>query len=93
MNQIRFEDFLGTLGQAYFMANFNEQQISLVEASKTRQSGANQQVYSKGMIAAFLCDAAILEKSKGKSSIEEIFRMVYQKHRLPTNRRMETKRS
>jgi predicted metalloprotease with PDZ domain len=83
MNRIRFEDFLDTLGTAYYLVNFNEQQTSLIDASKTIQSGTNPQVYSKGMIAAFICDAAILEKSKGRSSIEEIFRRIYQEHHLP----------
>ena len=35
------------------------------------------------MLAAFLCDVAILQKSKGKRSISDIFRQVYQTHRLP----------
>lgn len=86
MNRIRFEDFLDTLAQAHKLANFQEQEMSLVEASRQLPSGANPSVYSKGMIAAFLCDAALLQKSKGKRSISDIFRQIYQKHHLPGER-------
>ena len=82
-NQIRFEDFLDTLGQAYNLDNLQTQKVSLVEASKSQSSGANPQVYARGMIAAFLCDVTLLRASKGKRSIENIFADVYQKHRLP----------
>jgi len=84
-NRIRFEDFLNTLSEAYNLDNLQNQKVSLVEASKTRWSGANNQVYARGMIVAFLCDIALLRGNKGKSSIEEIFREVYQKHRLPAS--------
>ncbi len=83
MNQIRFEDFLDTLAQAYNLDNLQTQKVSLVEASKTRLSGANPQVYARGMIAAFLCDVALLRASKGKRSIADVFLAVYQRHRLP----------
>lgn len=84
MNQIRFEDFLDTLGQAHYLANFSDAKLSLIEISEQNVSGANPKVYSKGMIVAFLCDAAILQKSKAKSSIEDIFREIYKKHNSKT---------
>ncbi|MCA1639385.1 MAG: hypothetical protein LC768_13800 [Acidobacteria bacterium] len=82
-NRIRFEDFLDTLSQAYNFDNLQSQKISLIEASKNRWNGANNQVYARGMIVAFLCDIALLRQSKGRNSIAEIFREIYQKHRLP----------
>ncbi|MGI8786328.1 MAG: hypothetical protein ACR2HG_01020 [Pyrinomonadaceae bacterium] len=82
-NQIRFEDFLDTLAEAYNLDSFQTRKISLVESSKNRWSGANPQIYARGMLVAFLCDAAILQASKGKNSIEDIFREVYRKHRVP----------
>lgn len=83
MNRLSFTDFLETLAQAYAFANFSSQQISLVEASKTRKSGANSSVYAKGMLVAFLCDVVLLQKNKEKRGISEIFRQVYRDHRLP----------
>lgn len=85
LNQIRFEDYLNTLSRAYDISRNDTkgQGLSLIEASQTRWAGANNYVYAKGLIAAFLCDVALLRGSKGKRSIDEIFRAVYQKHRAP----------
>lgn len=80
-NQIRFEDFLDTLGHAFDSAQ--NQNRSLVEMSENRWSGANNSVYAKGMIVAFLCDLAMLRASGGKHSVADIFRLVYQKYRAP----------
>ena len=82
-NRIRFEDFLFTVEQAYNFANFSDEQVSLIELSENNFNSINSQVYSKGMLVAFLCDTAILRESKGKRSISEIFREIYQKHKIP----------
>ncbi len=83
MNRIRFEDFLDTLAQAYNFDNLQSRKFSLIESSKNRWSGENNQVYARGMLAAFLTDVALLRESRGKRSIATIFREVYQKHRTP----------
>ncbi|HXH70077.1 MAG TPA: hypothetical protein VNI60_07095 [Pyrinomonadaceae bacterium] len=82
-NQIRFEDFLATLSEAYNIDNLQTQKVSLIEASKNRWNGANPQVYSRGMIAAFLCDVALLRASKGKRAISDVIRQIYNKHHVP----------
>jgi predicted metalloprotease with PDZ domain len=87
MNQIRFEDFLDTLVQAYNLDNLQTQKISLVEASKSRRSGAgNAQVYARGMIVAFLCDVALLRQSHGKKSISDVFEKIYRLYHSPNKR-------
>ncbi|MBA2619581.1 MAG: hypothetical protein H0U87_00100, partial [Acidobacteria bacterium] len=83
LNQIRFEDFLDTLEQAFNFDKRQTRKISLVEASKTNRSGANNQVYARGMLMAFLCDVALLRASRGKRSIDDILREIYRKHRAP----------
>lgn len=83
MNRLSFEDFLGTLTEAYRLSNLETEQISLLSASRARNSGSNQQVYAKGMLVAFLCDAAVLSRSRGKRSVSEILQQVYKTHRLP----------
>ena len=85
MNQIRFEDFLATLAEAYNLDSFQTNKLSLLESSKNRWNGANPQVYARGMLVAFLCDAAVLKDSKGKRSIENLFQGIYQKHRFPND--------
>ena len=83
MNRIRFADFLDTLSRAHTIDTAYSQRPSLIQASATRFGGANTQVYARGMLVAFLTDLALLEKSKGKRSIEDLLRDLYTKHRTP----------
>lgn len=83
LNRIRFEDFLDTLARAYDLDNLQSRKISLLEASKNRWNGLNAQIYARGMLVAFLADVAVLRESKGKRSISDIFRAIYQKHQKP----------
>lgn len=80
LNQIRFEDYLNTLSSAFNSAK--DQNISLVEMSNKRWTGTNNSVYAKGMIVAFFCDLAMLDQSKGKHSVTEIFQKLYQKYHV-----------
>lgn len=83
MNQIRFEDFLDTLAQAFDLDRLQTQKISLLESSRNRWNGSpDSQVYARGMIVAFLCDVALLRASGGKKSVSDIFEKVYSAHRL-----------
>lgn len=86
VNRLRFDDFLDTLSRAYDIDTMISQKKSLIEASKNRWNGSNTQIYARGMLVGFLIDAAILQKSKGKKSLSEIFREIYQKHNLGNQR-------
>jgi predicted metalloprotease with PDZ domain len=81
VNQIRFEDFLDTLSRAHTVDSAYTQRPSLIDASRTRFSGTNTQVYARGMLVAFLTDLALMEKSR--SSVDDLLRVIYQKHRKP----------
>jgi hypothetical protein len=83
LNRIRFEDFLDTLSRAHTIDSSQSQRTSLIQASKDRFSGANTQVYARGMLVAFLCDLALLEQSKGKKSVENVLTELFAKHRKP----------
>jgi len=85
LNQIRFQDFLDTLAQAFDLAQTKagNRNLSLIEASNRRWLGANRLIYAKGMLAAFLCDAALLRQSKGRQSLTEIFQQVFREHQFP----------
>ncbi|HEY0429217.1 MAG TPA: hypothetical protein VGC76_15660 [Pyrinomonadaceae bacterium] len=83
LNRIRFEDFLDTLARAYDLDNMQEQKTSLIDASKNRWGGANSQIYARGLLVAFLTDAALLKESKGKRSVTDVLRAVYEKHKKP----------
>ena len=80
MNRIRFEDFLDTLSRAYTIDGFQNPHMSLIEASQKRWSGANTTVYARGMIAAFLCDIALLKASKGKIDMSSLLKEVFNKY-------------
>lgn len=83
LNRIRFEDFLDTLARAYDLDNLQSRKISLLEASKNRWNGLNAQIYARGMLVAFLADVAVLRESKGKRSLSDVLREIYQKHQKP----------
>ena len=85
-NRIRFDDYLDTLSRAYNIDSIRTPRLSLREASKNRWSGAISPVYPRGLLVAFLCDLALLEKSKGKTSTENLVREIYQKYHLATTR-------
>lgn len=82
LNRIRFDDFLDTLSRAHSIDSRQTRRMSLIEASANRFAGANTQVYARGMIVAFLSDIAMLGKSKGKRSVSDIFREIYDKHSI-----------
>jgi hypothetical protein len=77
LNRIRFDDFLDTLSRAHRYDGAIPPRESLVEASKNRWSSGNDRVYARGMLVAFLCDMAMLQRSKGKRSVENLFRDLY----------------
>jgi predicted metalloprotease with PDZ domain len=80
LNQIRFADVLDVLGRAYTLSELEKKDLSLIEASKRRWEGNFDYVNSRGMIVAFLCDLALLRESRGRRSLTEIFREIYDKH-------------
>jgi predicted metalloprotease with PDZ domain len=84
-NRIRFDDLLDTLSRAYTIDNGVSKRISLVDASKNRWTGsANTDVYARGLLVAFLCDLATMERSKGKLTTESLLREIYERHGATT---------
>ena len=83
LNQIRFEDFLDTLSRAHNIDSMHTRGLSLIEASQNRWKGNETQVYARGMLVAFLCDLTLLQSSKGRTAVSDIFRRLYASHRSP----------
>ncbi|CAN5567867.1 hypothetical protein BH18ACI3_BH18ACI3_17990 [soil metagenome] len=83
LNRIRFEDFLDTLSRAHTIDSAGSQRTSLIQMSASRFSGANTQVYARGMLVGFLCDLAMLQQSKGKRSVDDLLKELFVKHRKP----------
>ena len=80
LNRIRFEDFLDTLSRAHTIDSFQNSKLSLIEASQKRWTGGNTIVYARGMIAAFLCDLAMLDKSRGKKNVAGVLKEIFDKY-------------
>lgn len=85
LNQIRFEDYLNTVGRArqIVKSEARGKNLSLVNSSPNRWEGANNYIYAKGLLVAFLSDVALLSQSRGKWSLANIFRTVFEKHKFP----------
>lgn len=81
LNRIRFEDFLDTLSRAYMIDSSQNPRLSLIDASRARWTGGNATVYARGMLAAFLCDIALLKNSKGRSDASGLVKEVFEKYR------------
>lgn len=86
LKRIRFDDFLDTLARAHAVDTLQSARGSLLEASKVRWSGANTQVYARGMLVAFLTDLVILRDSKSRDSLENLLRELNVRHRFPAAR-------
>ncbi|HEX5708713.1 MAG TPA: hypothetical protein VFX96_15545 [Pyrinomonadaceae bacterium] len=80
--QVSFQDYLNTLGRAFdaYAAARGSDELSLVELSRRRWAGSSSLVYNKGMLVAFLYDLALMRQTGGKSSLEDVYRALYQRH-------------
>jgi len=87
LNRIGFTDFLDTLSRAHNIDSMQTQRSSLIEASANRWNGSDTHVYARGMLVAFLCDIALLGKSKGNTSVSHVIREIFEKNRFPNQRR------
>ena len=82
LNRIRFDDYLDTLSRAYDIDRRLHTNLSLIDVSKNRWSGDNNtRLYARGMLVAFLCDLALLEKSKTERSVIDLIRELYERHK------------
>ncbi|NOT47467.1 MAG: hypothetical protein HOP17_06925 [Acidobacteria bacterium] len=82
MNQIGFDDFLDTLSRARNIDSSQTRRRSLLELSQNRLAGGETHLYARGMVAAFLCDLAILQASNRKDSVESVFRKLFDSHKF-----------
>src|SRR5690606_13068454 len=77
VNRISFRDYLDTLSRAATIAGMRTDPEPLIAASNARRVGSDTNVYARGLVLAFLCDAAMLGESKGKRSVEGLLQDVF----------------
>lgn len=77
INRISFRDYLDTLSRAATIAAMQTRPEPLIAASNARRIGSDTNLYARGLVLAFLCDAAMLGESKGKRSLEDLLLDVF----------------
>ncbi len=76
---LTFQDYLNALARAYdiYLGANDRQKLSLLEASRRRWSGGTGIVYRKGMLVAFLYDISVRHASKGKRTLDDVYRALF----------------
>lgn len=79
MDLLTFAEFLTAMGRAFdgFSSAPDLNSMSLVEASKRRWTTGTSGVYSKAMLVAFLYDLNLRSQSKGKRSLDDVYRNIF----------------
>jgi hypothetical protein len=77
LDLLTFEQFLDAIADAYGGSQTPEaQNLSLIEASKQRWTAGASTVYSKAMVIAFLYDLNLRWQTKGKRSLDDVYRNI-----------------
>jgi hypothetical protein len=82
---LTFPEFLNAIARAYdaYALAVDHDRWSLVEASKRRWTVGAPSVYSKSMVVAFLYDLRVRSQSRGKHSLDDVYRKIFQFHHAP----------
>jgi len=77
---LTFQEFLNGIARAYdaYAVAADRDRWSLVEASKRRWTAGAPSVYSKSMVVAFLYDLKLRSQSRGKRSLDDVYRKMFQ---------------
>jgi predicted metalloprotease with PDZ domain len=88
LDLLTFQDFLGAVGRAFdvYLSAPERDKLSLIEASKRRWTISPSLVYQKSMLVALIYDLALRARSKGKHSLEDVYRELFRRHRLGSAR-------
>jgi len=80
LGMLTFPEFLDAITRAYdgYAAGADHDRWSLVEASQRRWTVGESSVYSKSMVVAFLFDLKLRNESRGKHSLDDVYRKLCQ---------------
>jgi hypothetical protein len=89
LGYLSFHDYLNALGRAFdgYNAARGREEISLLEASRRRWTGATPLVYNKGMLVAFLYDLTLRTQTSGKRSLDDAYRELFRRYGATDKRR------
>ncbi|HZG53642.1 MAG TPA: hypothetical protein VEZ40_16050 [Pyrinomonadaceae bacterium] len=79
LGYLSFQDYLDSLARAYdlYLAQREQDKLSLIEASARRWSGSGSLIYHKGMLVAALYDLTVRRNSRGKRSLDDVYRALF----------------
>ena len=79
LDLLTFSDLMDAIGRANDASSSaaDSSQVSLIEASRRRWSSGAAAVYSKAMVLAFLYDLNLRYQSKGKRSLDDVYRTIF----------------
>jgi hypothetical protein len=85
---LTFRDYLNAMARAFdaYKSAQGRDQLSLLEASERRWTTSPALIYNKGMLAAFLYDLSLQQKTKGKQSLTDAYRGLFRLHSSPKTR-------
>jgi predicted metalloprotease with PDZ domain len=83
LGYLTFQDYLDSLARAYdiYLAARERDDLSLIDASARRWGGSGASVYQKGMLVAALYDLSVRQQSRGKRSLEDVYRHLFRGRR------------
>jgi predicted metalloprotease with PDZ domain len=86
---LNFDDYLAALARAYdgYEPLRDGDTLPLVEASQRRWSGANALVYHKGMLAAAIYDLQLRAATRGRRSLDDVYRELLRRARAGSGTR------
>ena len=81
LDLLSFDQFLNAIADAYDGSSGGyAQNLSLIEASKQRWTSGSSTVYSKAMVVAFLYDVNLRWQTRGKRSLDDVYRTMVSEH-------------
>jgi predicted metalloprotease with PDZ domain len=88
LGYLTFQDYLDSLARAAdnYLAQREQDKYSLIEASTRRWSVNSSLVYHKGMLTAALYDLTVRRNSRGRRSLDDVYRALFRQHRAGVER-------
>jgi predicted metalloprotease with PDZ domain len=79
LGYLNFQDYLNALGRAFdgYHALKSHTQLSLIDLSKRRWTSGQGLIYNKGMLSAFIFDLTLRQRTRGKQSVDNIYRELF----------------
>lgn len=89
LNLLTFQDYLNALGRAFdgYKSVTERDKASLIDASEQRWTVQPSLVYNKGMLVAFLYDLTLRQQTRGKRSLDDVYRELFRLYHAPGSRK------